>query len=156
MKQKLSLLRWQFFIWPLQALILLVLCETDVLPVGLWAGEEMSQASFLLLTGVQLLTLCVIPVSLKLLHWTSIRKQFQTEAPSAFRSYLLWNMVRCSLLGMVLLLNLGIYYSMLHTSGALGALIIMAAYAFCWPSELKIKTETSSGQIEAASDVEVE
>lgn len=134
-------LRLTFFMWLFLALATLVLFEFELYMPGIWAGMEMNDVLFCLQTGSILLTLCVIPVSLKLLHWRYVRKQIVRGTEGAEEAYLRWSSLRCSLLGFVLFFNLLLYYCTLEKANALCALILLFAYCFCWPSQTKLKAE---------------
>lgn len=135
-------LRLIFLFWPLVAVLLLVLFETEILMPGIWAGTGMTETFFFLQTMMMILTLCAIPVALKLLNWPWVRKQIVREGADSSKAYLRWSAVRCGILGVSLLLNLAVYYCALENANALCALILLFSYFFCWPSEVKMKAET--------------
>lgn len=135
-------LRVNFFFWLLPALAVLLLYETEICMPGVWIGTEMSEMFFFFLTATQLLTLCSIPVALKLLNWKMIRRQIAVPDRKGAQAYLRWSIVRCAILGGCLLLNLVVYYGTLEKANALCALILFFSYFFCWPSEAKRKAET--------------
>lgn len=135
-------LRLNFFFWLLLALLTLVLFETECWMPGAWAGTGMSEGFFFLQTIMMIVTLCVIPVALKLLHWPWVKKQITGDGRQGQKAYLRWSMLRCGVLGVCLLLNLVLYYNALEKANALCALILLLAYFFCWPSAVKMKAET--------------
>lgn len=137
-------LRLNFFFWLLLALLTLVLFETECWLPGAWAGEGMTEGLFFLQNIVVIVTLGIIPVALKLLHWTRVKRLITCDNRQGREAYLRWSMVRCGALGVCLLLNLFIYYNVLEKANALCALILLLAYFFCWPSAAKMKAETES------------
>ncbi|MDM8144565.1 hypothetical protein QUW02_01230 [Bacteroides eggerthii] len=141
-------LRVNFCSWLIVALAVVVLFETETCMPGVWIGTEMSEAFFFLLTATQLLTLCAIPVALKLLNWKSIRQQVTVPDQKGAQAYLRWNIVRCAILGGCLVLNLMVYYCTLEKANALCALILLFSYSFCWPSDAKRKAETDAIEME--------
>lgn len=89
-----------------------------------------------------LLTLCCIPLALKLLHFKSVRSHFSGQDEEAsLRSYRRWSEIRLSLLAAPLYLNLALYYATMDTIGAYCALILVIALIFCWPSADKAEAE---------------
>lgn len=135
-------LRLNYFLWLVLAVVVLVLFETECCMPGAWAGGEVTETSFLIQTFLILLTICVIPVSLKLLNWKPVRKRIQVAGADRMPVYLRWSALRCALLGLFLILNLLVYYAALEKANALCAVILLLAYLFCWPSANKIKSET--------------
>lgn len=148
MNQIILKLRLHFFLWVLLALIVMLLFETDLLMAGAWAGSEMTSSFFFFLTATQLLTLAVIPVALKLLHWGPVKRKIRSGSSESMKGYLHWSMLRFALLGVCLLLNLAVYYSVLEKANALCALILFFAYLFCWPSAVKMKAEVGESESE--------
>ncbi len=134
-------LRLTFFVWLFLALVTLALFEFELYMPGIWAGMEMNDILFSLQTGSILLTLCVIPVALKLLNWRYVRKQIVRGKDGAEEAYLKWSSLRCSLLGIVLFFNLLLYYCTLEKTNALCVLILLFAYCFCWPTQTKKDAE---------------
>lgn len=139
-------LRLNYWVWLLLALIVLILFETECCMPGARAGGELTEAFFFFQTFLVLLTICLIPVSLKLLHWKPVRKQILEAGERRLQVYLLWSAVRCASLGIFLILNLFVYYGTLEKANALCALILLFAYLFCWPSANKMKAETEVGE----------
>lgn len=135
-------LRWNYFLWLVLAVLVLVLFETECCMPGAWAGSELTETFFLIQTFLVLLTICVIPVSLKLLHWSPVRKRILAAGADRMPVYFRWSVLRCALLGLFLILNLLVYYAAFEKANALCALILLFAYLFCWPSANKIKSET--------------
>lgn len=135
-------LRLNYFLWLVLALIVLVLFETECCMPGAWAGGELTETFFLIQNFLILFTICVIPVSLKLLNWSPVRKRIQAAGTERMPVYFRWSILRCALLGLFLILNLLVYYAALEQANALCALILLFAYLFCWPSVNKIKSET--------------
>lgn len=137
-------LRLNFFFWLFWAFLLLLLFETEILMPGVWAGTGMTETFFIFQTLMMIVTLCAIPVALKLMNWSWVRKQIAYGEMKESKAYLGWSAVRCGILGVSLLLNLIVYYCALEKANALCALILLFSYFFCWPSEVKIKTETNN------------
>ena len=76
------------------ALIVVVLFETDVLMFGYYAGSG-EQAEFLLTTMMELLTLAVIPLSLKLFKFPRVHADLVSRKAEALRK---WGLLRLLML----------------------------------------------------------
>ncbi|MBP5770188.1 MAG: hypothetical protein J6W75_02360 [Bacteroidaceae bacterium] len=110
--------------------------EEGWLDSGMLAGETVS-AYTLEILGVALGIIC-IPLALKLMHFTYIRKDVQGNP----QKYLVWSFVRIGLLETSLLYNLLMYY-LLEFDVTCGYLALMSAVAFLfvWPSRGRMDNE---------------
>jgi hypothetical protein len=89
-----------------------------------------------------LLTLCLIPVSLKMFSAVLNKRVLPLEnAESKLLSYLHWSEVRLALMAIVALIGLSVYYTTLSSIGGLCALVGLLASLFCLPGEEKVKNE---------------
>ncbi len=112
------------------------LFETHLLPSGLFAPSP-SQAYTLQIVCL-LATIVIIPLSMKLLHFSRIR----AEVHASEQSYANWCTIRLLLLGGILLTNLIIYYIIgFDTSYGYLALMTVVPFLFIWPSEEKMAYE---------------
>lgn len=139
-------LRVNYFLWLLLAVLVMVLFEAEWCVPGAWAGKELTEPFFLIQTFLVLFTLCIIPVSLKLLNWNPVRRRIRNAGEKRLQVYFRWSILRSALLGVFLILNLLVYYAALEKANALGALILLLAYLFCWPSANKIEAETETAE----------
>lgn len=113
-----------------------ILFETHLLPSGIIAPSP-SQAYTLQIVFL-LLTIVIIPLSLKLLHFSPIRAQIHASG----QSYATWSTIRLVLLGGLLLMNLIMYYLIgFDTSYGYLALMAVVPFLFIWPSEEKMAYE---------------
>ena len=89
-----------------------------------------------------LLTLCCIPMALKLLNFKAVRMRLaRGEETASWQSYCRWSEIRLALLAAPLYINLALYYATMDTIGAYCALILVNALIFCWPSADKAEAE---------------
>jgi len=86
-------------------MIIAILFETDRLLPGLI--EKDSQAEFLLLTGMELLTICTIPVAMRLFKFSFVNHAIAV-APE--RGLLCWGSVRMFLVCVPMIANAALYY----------------------------------------------
>ena len=126
-------------VW-LLSLGIVVLYETGVMEEGTWAHDV--RICYVLQTLTILLTLCLIPVSLKMFSAVLNKRVLPLEnAESKLLSYLHWSEVRLALMAIVALIGLSVYYSTLSSIGGLCALVGLLASLFCLPGEEKVKNE---------------
>lgn len=120
-------------------LLILMLGETNVLPLGIWVGNA-STAYIANTIGILCMAFCV-PMSLKIFSWVLTHKIDKLPLESAVRQYVLWNYLRLSLLELPVILNLVFYYLTMNNTGGLCTLIALVASFFCLPGESKVMTE---------------
>lgn len=124
-------------LWVVAALIVL-LFEWGCMEEGALAGEP--RVTFTLQTAEILLTLALVPLSLKL-YAKKLVGLSALPLLQALKAYHRWGMVRLCLLTVVVWGNLVIYYLTLNNIGSLCALIGVAASLFCVPGRRRLLTE---------------
>lgn len=125
-------------VWLLPAL-LVVLYETGVLTEGTFAGD--ARMDYIFQTVGILLTIGLIPLSLRLFSLSLVRYVRQLSLPLALRSYRRWSEVRAGLLLVAALVNLSFYYLTLNTAAVWCALMALIASLFCVPTRKKLMDE---------------
>lgn len=138
-KRVLKSLKIQYISFWIIPFLLVVLGETDILPVGMKADSV--RAVYVFETAGILLTAVLVPLSLKLFSLVLLKKIDRMTFPVALSKYMLWSAVRLALLEFVVVFNLAGYYFTLSTTGALCALIGLTASLFCLPGEKRMYTE---------------
>lgn len=135
----LRVLRIQYGLFILIPLLIVVAFETGFFYEGLYAVDEGMQ--YVLGTSGILLTIALIPGSLKL--FSTIMEKYNNDLPlpDAMKLYEKWSGIRLLLLEIVFICGVFIYYLTLNNLGALCALIAVIASFFCLPSKNKVKTE---------------
>ena len=120
------------------ALIVVVLFETDVLMFGYYAGSG-EQAEFLLTTMMELLTLAVIPLALKLFKFTRVHADLVSRKAEALRK---WGLLRLLMLLVPLLVNTLLYYAYANVAFGYMAIILVIVLPFVYPSMERCQSET--------------
>lgn len=120
------------------AFSIIVLFETGILSEGELAGH--AQLEFFLETGAIILTLLIIPFSLKQFgqKLNYIRELTLLDAIKAYRK---WNTVRLLIFAIIIWGNLILYYVTLNNIGGLCALISSAAALYYLPSKKRVINE---------------
>ena len=125
-------------LWALP-LLLVVLYETSVLPEGLYAGHV--QTEYILQSATILLTIGLIPFSLRLFSLNLVKRIKELPLQEALKSYRLWSEVRLALLMAPAILGISFYYLTLNTSGLFCACMALIASLFCVPSRKRLLAE---------------
>ena len=122
------------------ALIVVVLFETDVLMFGYYAGSG-EQAEFLLTTMMELLTLAVIPLALKLFKFPRVHADLVSRKAEALRK---WGLLRLLMLLVPLLVNTLLYYAYANVAFGYMAIILLIVLPFVYPSAERCVAETTA------------
>lgn len=136
----------QFFLPVILSLLMVVLFETDALEAGCWAGS--GQKEFACLVAMELLTICCIPLSLRLFKFKKVAKALKGDGAQAVRALQGWGSVRLDVLGVLLVANVLFYYLFVHAAFCYMAAIVFLSLFFIYPSLDRCVTETK-GSVEA-------
>lgn len=129
----------EYIVFWLLAAGLFLSYELGWMELGMYAGDP--RMEYLLQTVGILLTLCLIPLSLKLFGLAVVKRISALPLSDALHSYQRWSEIRLSLLTGVVLLNLSIYYWTLSSIGGLCAVLGLLASLFCLPNEKRVKED---------------
>lgn len=117
MKNNLKEARAMYWTLIVVAAVIAVLGETDCIEVGLMAGRGSSE--FVVATLMEMLTIAVIPLSLKLRSKWQGTKALWTFAP----------------MGLLLVANTLLYYIYMAVAFGYMAIILLLAMAFAYPKQ---------------------
>ena len=129
-------------LWSMVALALLVvvLFETGVLEFGYYVGDGTTQAEFLLTTMMELLTLAMIPLALKLFKFRRVHDDLVSRKTDALRK---WGILRLLMLLIPLLVNTLLYYAYANVAYGYMAIILVIVLPFVYPSAERCAAETT-------------
>lgn len=130
--------RFYMVFWILPILIVLA-GELNWLPTGNYVNNFMF--SYCLEFSGIILTAALVPVSLKLFHWTLLKKIDKLPFEKALLLYGRMSIIRLSLLALVVIFNLISYYLIMSTTFMLCVCIGLLASFFCIPSERRLREE---------------
>lgn len=127
--------------WTLIAVTLAAVAafETDLLEFGYLADSD-QQAEFLLTTMMELLTLALIPLALRLFKFKMVHDELMARPVEALRK---WGTLRLLMLEVPMLTNTLLYYAYANTAFGYMAIIIAIALAFVYPSMNRCIAETT-------------
>lgn len=132
-------LQVQYGLYIIGVVLLAIFHETDVITVGVYAGDAATE--YALETFSILITIALVPLSLKLFSVKMEKKIQQVQLQKALVLYQKWSTIRLMILALVTYLNILIYYLTLNNIGGLCALIALTASVFCLPSERRVGEE---------------
>ena len=138
-KRLARILKGEYALLWIFSLALVVLYECGILPQGIFAGN--AQAEYIMQVTCILLTVCLIPLSLRLFSLSLTRYVSLLPLPEALKSYRRWNEIRIALLLAPALIDLSAYYWTLDTTGLLCAGMVIIASLFCIPSKERLLNE---------------
>lgn len=125
-------------VWGLP-LLLVTLYETGIMAEGVYAGD--ARMDYILQSVGILLTVGLIPLSLRLFSLSLAKHVKQLSLPQALKSYRRWSEVRIGMLLVPVLVNLSFYYLTLNNTGILCAMMALIASLFCVPTRRRMLDE---------------
>ena len=137
MKQTRMLLQTLFCLPILLSALLALLFETCLLLPGDLTGNP--QTEFVVTIVMELLTICLIPIALRMFKVKSIDSSLKTEGAKALKK---WGSLRIAMLGVPLFVNTLLYYLFLNTTFGYMAIITLISMVFIFPSAEKCEYET--------------
>ena len=133
-------LRTQFIIVIALTLLWIVLNENDVFE---WVGtaHRFVAAEFLCVTLMELLTICSIPVALRLFKFRWVQQHINRQPATAQRNYYRWALMRQSWLLLLLVANATLYYPFMNVAFGYMGIILGLALLFVFPTEERYQSE---------------
>lgn len=132
-------LRTLFFVSLAEALLVVVLGQTDLLPNGIWADDGHRDAAFVADIVAIILTVTALPVLTRYAGKHLERRPATSDDATALRHYYRWSTLRLAVWSQVQAGCLAIYYLTLSTTGLLCALImLLATLCYCRPNSSSI------------------
>lgn len=122
------------------SLIIVLLYETELLPTGIWAEEH--SVEFVVLSIMELITICLIPLSLRLFKFGRIHSQLTGE--NNVEALNRWGSIRILMLTIPMMVNTLLYYLFMHTAFGYMAIILLLSLLFVTPSKSRCYEETLS------------
>lgn len=117
------------------SLLIVVLFESGLLPEGLLAGRGGSD-EFVAATVMELLTLCAIPVALRLFRFRKV-----AEGLTSAEALLHWGMARMLMLCVPMVVNTLLYYIYMNVAFGYMGIILLLCLAFVCPTKSRCESE---------------
>ena len=116
--------------------IIIAMYETEMVLEGYYAGYV--TAEFLCATIMEILTICLIPLALRLFKFGAVRNDIQQNG---IRGHYRWALTRMLMLILPLLVNTMLYYLFIKVEFAYMAIILFISLAFIIPTKARCESE---------------
>lgn len=116
------------------ALLLVVAGETDVLPTG--TLTERKSAEFVVLSVMELLTICTIPLALRLFKFNTVKRRL-TDPKGLCR----WALIRMLMLACLMIANVLLYYLFMNPAFGYMGIIVFLCMFFIVPTQSRCENE---------------
>lgn len=140
MKYQLStvqrLLRCEFTVCVTVTVLLVLIFETSMLQAGVFATDVL--LSYYLLILQELVTVCCLPLALKMFKTGTVRNRLRRQGTKALA---LWGALRMAMIGLPVVVNTLLYYMSLSVAYAYLAVIGVICLAFVYPSMARCAEE---------------
>ena len=117
------------------ATLLVALCETSVLPQGVLKGSDAS-CEFVVQCLMELLTICIIPLALRLFKFRSVAHRLATP-----HGALVCAMTRLLALCVPMIVNTALYYLYMNVAFGYMGIILLLCLAFVMPTKERCNLE---------------
>ena len=117
-------------------LAIVVAGEMNWLPVGSWQGDV--EQEFIVLMVMELATIALIPLALRLFKFKKIKRQLVENGENA---HIKWGLIRLDMLIIPMFLNALFYYLFANISFGIMAAILCLCLVFVYPSKKRCETE---------------
>ncbi len=118
---------------------LAVVYELELLLPGNLAGN--ATVEVIGVGAMELITICLIPVALRLFRSTSVRRLLQQHPAGELRR---WGLIRIAMIGLPVLINTWLYYQTLNVAPGYLAIIGLLAMFFIYPSAARCQQDTTA------------
>ena len=136
MKSLAKRLKTLFYIGIALELLLIALYESNVLLEGAWCGN--AEAEFIVMTLMQLVTVCAIPLALRLLKFSVVRQYVTSHGEQGLQKMSVFRML---LLFVPILLNSVFYYEFVKAGFGYLAIILAISLVFIVPTQSRCASE---------------
>lgn len=120
-------------------LAIIIPYENDWLLAGALAGDKV--AEYYAAIAMELLTICLIPFSLRLFKFKAVRKALAADAATALRR---WGTLRMAMLTVPMMVNCVLYYQFMNVAFGYMGIIGLLCLVFVFPSKTRCESETAN------------
>lgn len=115
----------------------IVLFETDVLPCGVLKGQQ-TQAEFVAAVTMEILTIALIPLALKLFRLRAVSSRLHRQGAEAL---LRFGLLRLAMLTVPMMANTLLYYLFMNVAFGYLAIILALCLFFVFPTAARCEAE---------------
>ena len=109
--------------------IVILTGETNFMPYDRFKGD--TKTEFYLLTIMELLTICIIPLALRLFKFNKVKTDLLQKREQALAR---WGIIRLDMLCLPMFINAVLYYVYMHAAFGYLAIILFICLFFVYPS----------------------
>lgn len=133
----------EFWIPVLICLCIIILYENDLLLSGSWHDNKMDE--YYVAIVMELVTICLIPLSLRLFKFQSVKQDLQASAGLMLRR---WGSVRLLMLTLPMMVNCWLYYQFMNVAFGYMGIIGLLSLCFVYPSKTRCSQEVAEASAE--------
>lgn len=126
-----------FWLATLLEIIIVVCYETNLMLEGGFAGNV--TAEFIMVTVMELLTIIMIPIALKMIKYGAVRNIIKREGASGYYRVA---MMRMCMIFLPMLVNTLCYYLFMNVAFVYMAIVLAISAIFVYPSKNRCEAET--------------
>ena len=116
--------------------LVVILGECNIVPFERFDGGDKTE--FYLLTFMELLTIAMIPLALRLFKFRKVKTQLAEQRENALTK---WGVIRMDMLCIPLFINVVLYYVYQHAAFGYLAIILFLCLFFVYPSKARCQAE---------------
>ena len=140
MKRIQKILQIHYFLNLIIVLLWIVLNENDVLNI-VGTAHENTNSDFLSASIMEVITICFIPVSLRLFKFGAIRQAIKDDKTPLLNTFFAYSLVRLEMLLMPMLVNAVLYYVFMNVAFGYMAIILFLSTLFIFPTQERCEQE---------------
>ncbi len=133
----------EFWIPVLICLCIIILYENDLLLSGSWHDNKIDE--YYVAIVMELVTICLIPLSLRLFKFRSVKQDLQTSEGLMLRK---WGSVRLLMLTLPMMVNCWLYYQFMNVAFGYMGIIGLLSLCFVYPSKARCSQEEAEASAE--------
>lgn len=140
MKRIQKILQINYFLNLIIVLLWIVLNENDVFNI-VGSAHENTNSDFLSASIMEVITICFIPVSLRLFKFGVIRQAIKDDKTPLLNTFFAYSLVRLEMLLMPMLVNAVLYYVFMNVAFGYMAIILFLSTLFIFPTQERCEQE---------------
>lgn len=126
----------EFLVPIIICLVIVVLGEFNAFPTGVLTGN--TQVEFVLLAAMEIITICMIPLALRLFRFGKIHSQLVEQRERGLQK---WGTIRLEMLTVPMVVNTLLYYLTMNAAFGYLAIILFLCMFFVVPTKERCNAE---------------
>lgn len=126
----------EFWVPIILCVVIVILGELNVFPTGVLNGN--AQVEFVLLAAMEIITICTIPLALRLFRFAKIHNKLVEQREQALQK---WGAIRLEMLSVPMVVNTLLYYLTMNAAFGYLAIILFLCMFFVVPTKERCNAE---------------